>query len=111
NAPTGVGKNVLAELVACWCAQRGMVTSLLVPKNAVVVQTAYAIEASLVALGIDGDVVPLMSPSALETVAETTAVGADRANPVGDWAYQRLSYACALSAAAHTENTVDAWQP
>lgn len=111
NAPTGVGKNVLAELVACWCAQRDMVTSLLVPKNAVVVQTAHAIEASLAALGIDGDVVPLMSPSALETVAETTAVGADPANPVGDWAYKRLSYACALSAAAHTEHTVDAWQP
>lgn len=111
NAPTGVGKNVLAELMACWCAQRGMVTSLLVPKNAVVVQEAHKIEVSLATLGVDGDVVPLMSPSALETVAETTAAGTDPGNLLGGWAYQRLSYACALPAAAHTDQPVDAWQP
>ncbi|SDY77343.1 hypothetical protein SAMN05216215_1034103 [Saccharopolyspora shandongensis] len=111
NAPTGVGKNVLAELVACWCTERGMVTSFLVPKNAVVVQEAHAIEASLAALGIDGDVVPLMSPSALQNVAETTASRADNTNTIGEWAYQRLSYACAQPAAAHTDHVVDAWQP
>lgn len=111
NAPTGVGKNVLAELVACWCAQRAMVTSLLVPKNAVVVQAAQAIEACLAALGIDGDVVPLMSPAAIQEVAETTAAGAGgEATPLGEWAYERLSYGCALPATAHTENAVDAWQ-
>ena len=46
NAPTGVGKNVAAELLACWAAERGMVTTLLVPSNAGVVRTAHSIEAS-----------------------------------------------------------------
>jgi hypothetical protein len=29
----------------------------------------------------------------------------------GEWAYQRLSYGCALSAAAEADDTVDAWDP
>lgn len=110
NAPTGVGKNVLAELVACWCAQRGMVTSLLVTKNAVVVQAAHSIEESLRALGIDGDVVPLMSPSAIAKEAEATATSV-RVGDLGEWAYARMHYGCALPAAAHTERAVDAWDP
>ncbi|GAA3083830.1 hypothetical protein JOF29_004435 [Kribbella aluminosa] len=110
NAPTGVGKNVLAELVACWCAERGMVTTLLVPKNAVVVQTAHSIDASLRALGVDGDVVPLMSPRRLATEAEIAAKGS-KPGGLGEWAYDRMHYACALPAAAETEDGVDAWVP
>ncbi|GAA5118279.1 hypothetical protein [Haloechinothrix salitolerans] len=110
NAPTGVGKNVLAELVACWCAQRRMVTSLLVPKNAVVVQAAHSIETSLRVLGIDGEVVPLMSPSSIAKEAEAAATSV-RDGDLGEWAYSRMHYGCALPAAAHTERAVDAWDP
>lgn len=110
NAPTGVGKNVLAELVACWCAREGLGTSLLVPKNAVVVQEAHAIEASLRVLGIDGEVVPLMSPASTAREAEAAATGA-RSGALGPWAYQRLHYGCALPAAAHTDRAVDTWDP
>jgi hypothetical protein len=110
NAPTGVGKNVLAELVACWCTQHGMVVTLLVPKNAVVVQAAHSIETSLRALGIDGGVVPLMSPSSIAKEAEAAATGV-RDGDFGEWAYERMHYGCALPAAAHTERAVDAWDP
>lgn len=110
NAPTGVGKNVLAELVACWCARHGMVTMLLVPKNAVVVQTAHSIDASLRALGIDGEVVPLMSPTSIAKEAEAAATGV-RDSAMGDWAYGRMHYGCALPSAALTERAVDAWDP
>ena len=110
NAPTGVGKNVLAELVACWCAQRGQVTTMLVPKNAVVVQTAHSIETSLRVLGIDGEVVPLMSPASIAKEAEAAATGV-RDGELGDWAYRRMHYGCALPSAALTERAVDAWDP
>lgn len=110
NAPTGVGKNVLAELVACWCARRGQVTTLLVPKNAVVVQAAQSITMSLRALGIDGEVVPLMSPASIAKEAEAAATGV-RDGALGDWAYGRMHYGCALPSAALTERAVDAWDP
>jgi hypothetical protein len=110
NAPTGVGKNVLAELVACWCAQRGMVTTLLVPKNAIVVQAAHSIEASLEVLGIEGGVAPLMSPRRLAAEAETAAKGSSSSG-LGEWTYDRMHYACALPAAAETEHKIDTWIP
>jgi hypothetical protein len=110
NAPTGVGKNVLAELVACWCAGRGLVATLLVPKNAVVVQAAHSIETSLLALGIDGEVVPLMSPTSIAKEAEAAATGV-RDGERGEWAYRRMHYGCALPSAALTERAVDAWDP
>lgn len=81
HAPTGVGKNVLAELLACWCAARGQVASLVVPTNATVVKTACAIARSLRALGVAGDVVPLTSPHSAQKVAETTVRGGFRSRP------------------------------
>ena len=75
QAPTGVGKNVVAELLACWCAGRGMVTSLVLPTNAAVVKTAHSLERGLRVLGFDGDVVPLTSPHSAQKVAETTVRG------------------------------------
>ncbi|MCF4136555.1 hypothetical protein L1856_06090 [Streptomyces sp. Tue 6430] len=41
HAPTGMGKNVLSELVAVWCAQRERVISLVVPQSAQVLATVY----------------------------------------------------------------------
>lgn len=109
NAPTGVGKNILAELTACWCAQRGMVTTLVVPRNAVVVQAAHSIEAALRVLGLDDVVVPLMSPRSMVKEAEAAATG--EAAGRGEWAYERMHYGCALPSAATTDAAVDAWDP
>lgn len=123
NAPTGVGKNVLAELVACWCALHQMVFTLLVPRNAVVVETAHAIERSLRALGLDDTAVPLMSPRSTAREAEAAATTSQpgisqpsRTSPsgsasLGDWAFERMHYGCALPSAATTEVAVDAWDP
>ena len=110
QAPTGAGKNVIAELLACWCAARGMVTTLVLPTNAAVVKTAYVIERSLRVLGLDGGVVPLTSPDSAQKVAETAARGAG-AGGLGMWAMERLAYGCALPSAAVTEETADAWEP
>lgn len=33
NAPTGIGKGVVMELVACWMAAHGLVVSIVVPTN------------------------------------------------------------------------------
>lgn len=112
NAPTGVGKNVLAELVAVWSAHHEMVFTLLVPRNAVVVQSAHAIERALAALDVSAEVVPLMSPRSLQEVAEGIASNTEGdASGLGMWAYQRLSYGCALPSAAQVTDGVDAWQP
>ncbi|MQA08646.1 MAG: hypothetical protein GEU98_08855 [Pseudonocardiaceae bacterium] len=110
QAPTGSGKNVLAELVACWCATHDRVASLVVPTNATVVKTAYSIERSLRALGSDAEVVPLTSPNSAQTVAETTVRGAGP-DGVGLWAMDRLAYGCTLPSAAVSEESVDAWNP
>jgi len=110
QAPTGVGKNVIAELLACWCSGRGMVASLVLPTNAAVVSTAYALERSLQALGVDGDVVPLTSPDSAQKVAETTVRGSGPAG-LGLWAVEHLSYGCALPSAAVVEEDADTWEP
>jgi hypothetical protein len=110
QAPTGVGKNVVAELLACWCAGRGMVTSLVLPTNAAVVRTAYALERSLQVLDFDGAVVPLTSPDSAQKVAETTVHGSG-ANGPGLWAMDRLAYGCALPSASAAEEYADTWQP
>lgn len=111
NAPTGIGKNVAAELLAAWGAQHGKVTAVLVPSNATVIQAAASIEASLQALGVDADVVPLMSPDAAQREAETAATRGPGNGALGLWAYQRLSYGCALPAVAQAESAIDTWDP
>lgn len=110
HAPTGVGKNVLAELVACWCVENDMVSTLVVPTNAVVVKTAYSIERSLRALGYDDSVVALTSPRAAQELAEETARNAGT-DPLGEWTFTNLAYGCALPSAALTDAAVDSWQP
>lgn len=110
QAPTGVGKNVLAELLACWCALHGRVASLVVPTNAMVVKTAHSIEFALRALDCDAKVVPLTSPHSAQNVAETAVRGTE-SNGLGHWAMERLAYGCALPAAAVAEDGVESWEP
>ncbi|MEV0246002.1 hypothetical protein AB0H76_05360 [Nocardia sp. NPDC050712] len=110
HAPTGVGKNVVAELVACWCVENNMVASLVVPTNAVVAKTAYSIERSLRALGHDNAVVALTSPRSAQKLAEETARNAGT-DPLGEWTFTNLAYGCAMPSAALTDSAVDSWQP
>jgi hypothetical protein len=110
QAPTGAGKNVVAELLACWCASRGMVTSLVLPTNAAVVKTAHALETSLRILGVAGEAVPLTSPDSAQKVAETVVRGSG-AGSLGLWAMDRLAYGCALPSAAVAEEEADTWEP
>lgn len=109
SAPTGTGKNVVAELLACWASNHDMVTTLLVPSNAVVVRTAAAIEESMRALGIAGEAVPLMSANSVQQEAEIAATMGGGSG-VGAWAYGRLAYGCGMLAAAQTDDAVDTWQ-
>src|SRR5690606_25342652 len=97
-------------LVACWCAERGLVATLVVPTNAAVARTAYSIDRSLRALSLDGDVVPLTSPHSAQKIAETTVRGAG-SDGLGLWAVTNLAYGCALPSAAIAEEAVDTWDP
>lgn len=111
NAPTGVGKSVLMEVLACWAASQRLVTTLVVSTNAEVLRLAAGIERALTELAIDAEVTPLISPAALMRTAVSTVRQRPSWDPFGEWTYARLGYGCALVAAAATEEPVDAWQP
>lgn len=69
NAPTGIGKSVVMEVVACWMAAYGLVVSIVVPTNTDVLKLTRAVEQDLEALGVTASATALMSPS---TLFETT---------------------------------------
>jgi hypothetical protein len=110
-APTGLGKSVLVEVMACCLARRGLVLTVLVPTNAMAVALARTLEADFAALAIPREVTPLVSPDAMQHLAETTAGRAPAGDQHAAWVYERLAYGCALPAAASTEEQVDTWQP
>lgn len=111
NAPTGIGKSVIMHVIACWMAMRGLVVTIVVPKNSDVLKLSHAVEADLKALGAEASVTPLMSPSAV--FEELRKINRTRPawDPTGQWTLERLGYGCALAAAAETEDRVDAWVP
>jgi Rad3-related DNA helicase len=51
QAPTGFGKTVLMEAIACLAAMRGLTVTLVVPTNNDVVQLTRAVERDLALLG------------------------------------------------------------
>ncbi|MEU1259624.1 hypothetical protein ABZ445_40740 [Streptomyces chartreusis] len=112
HAPTGMGKNVLSELVAVWGAGTGRVISLVVPQNAQVLATVYRLQQDLDDLKISAKVTPVVSPASMQELAEQTA-----GNPQDDadfrtWVYREMSYSCALTGHATTSSVaVDAWTP
>jgi hypothetical protein len=111
HAPTGFGKSVLTELLACWSAQHGQVMTVLVATNAGVIKTAHAITRHFEKLGLEGQhAVPLTSPTAAQQAAETAISGDSSENGSGQWAVKTMAYGCALPSAA-TAEAVDAWEP
>lgn len=110
HAPTGVGKNVLAELLACWCVKNNRVATILVQNNASVVKTAYSITRQLSTLNLAGEVVPLTSPASAQRTAEVAILGDPSTGGPGEWAMEMMAYGCALPMSASAE-AVDAWEP
>ncbi|MEV7005853.1 hypothetical protein [Streptosporangium sp. NPDC051022] len=109
QAPTGFGKSVLLEVLGTMAPEKGIPVALVVPSRAAALSLAYQIETNLSLLGVSGSCTPLVSPAKVMEDAERIAL--DGPDDFGTWAYNRLSYGCALSASAETEETVDGWKP
>ncbi|MCZ4120205.1 hypothetical protein [Streptomyces sp. H39-S7] len=112
HAPTGMGKNVLSELIALWCADNDRVISLVVPQNAQVLDAVHRLRQDLDDLKITAQVTPIISPNSMQDLAEQAA-----SNPQDDlafrsWVYQEMSYSCPLTAhATVSAAAVDSWSP
>jgi hypothetical protein len=111
NAPTGIGKSVIMEVIGCWIAIKDLVVTIVVPTNADVLKLTRAIEQDLEALASEATVTALISPAAMFATAQKVVQARPNWDPTGDWTLQRLGYGCALPAAAETERSVDAWAP
>ena len=109
QAPTAAGKTVTLEVLGTLCAEIRVPIAIVVPTRASALRLAREIEANLNLLSIAATCTPLLAPSRNMKDAES-AVIADPGG-LGEWAYQRLGYGCALSAAAEVDDTVDAWNP
>lgn len=109
QAPTGFGKSVLLEVMGTLAAERHLPAALVVPTRAAALRLAYRIESNLSLLGIPASCTPLLSPARLMDDAQKAAV--DDPDGFGAWAYERLSYGCALAASAETDADVEAWRP
>ncbi|MCG6495673.1 hypothetical protein [Kitasatospora sp. A2-31] len=118
HAPTGVGKNVLAEGVALWAASKGLITSLVVPQNAQVLATVWRLRRDLDILvkagkmQAEANAVALISPSGMQKLAEDTASSGTEDLRYREWVFREMSYSCALSArATRSTESVDSWVP
>ncbi|MFD9946742.1 hypothetical protein ACFWYW_17260 [Nonomuraea sp. NPDC059023] len=108
-APTGFGKSVLMEVMGTLAVEQRLRMALVVPSRAAALALSHQIESNLTLLNIPGRCTPLVSPTRAMENAEKIAT--DRQDDFATWAYERLSYGCALSAAAETDSSVDAWTP
>jgi hypothetical protein len=110
-AYTGFGKSVvLIEVFACWALREEVTVGFVLPNNADVMAGYRRIVAA--AKHVKGvphpaNVVPLMSPNSLISVAGDTATGDDE--PASAW--DTLGYGCGLAATAVEQQEVDSWQP
>ncbi|MEV0269775.1 hypothetical protein AB0H43_13435 [Hamadaea sp. NPDC050747] len=111
NAPTGIGKSVIMEVIGCWAVLNGIVLTIAVPTNADVLKLARAIEQDLAPFGSASQVTPLMSPSGIFELTRKVNLQKPRWDPDGSWTLERLGYGCALAAAAESERAVDTWTP
>jgi hypothetical protein len=112
QAPTGYGKSVLTELVACWAVRHHHVMTIVVATNAAVIKLAHTLDRHLGVLGhhsSDG-AVALTSPSSAHQAAEVATAGDPSEDGHGAWALRKMAYGCTLSVAASAE-AIDAWEP
>lgn len=112
HAPTGMGKNVLSELVALWCAQAGLVMSLVVPQSAQVLACVHRLRQDLDDLGVTAQVTPIISPASMQELAEQAASNPQDEPAFRSWVYREMSYSCPLTAQATVSSAaVDSWSP
>jgi hypothetical protein len=113
NACTGSGKSVLATLLAEWGVSRGMVTSIVVPRNDTVMSFAVRLRRDLATLGYGGTVVPLISPNSMQDEAEKGAATHTEAGRHEDAieVFNEFAYGCPLQATSPNTQEVDLWQP
>ncbi|MFB9464975.1 hypothetical protein [Streptomyces cinereospinus] len=112
HAPTGMGKNVLSELVALWCAQAGLVMSLVVPQNAQVLAAVHRLRQDLDDLGVQAQVTPIISPASMQELAEQAASNPQDEPAFRSWVYREMSYSCPLTGHATVSSAaVDSWSP
>jgi hypothetical protein len=113
NACTGSGKSVLATLLAQWGVSRGLVTSIVVPRNDNVMSFTVRLRQELAILGYSGTVVPLISPNSMQGEAEKGARTHTEAGRPGQAieVFNEFAYGCPLQATSPNIQEVDLWQP
>jgi hypothetical protein len=112
HAPTGLGKNIAAELLALWCVCNGLVAALVVPQSAHVLKTVHRLRADLKILHREARVVPVISPQSMQELAQQTAASRAGAADYRDWVFKEMSYSCPLTShASVVSQGVDVWSP
>lgn len=121
HAPTGLGKNIASELIALWCARRGLTAAVVVPQNAQVMQAVARLRRDAKTLrrtdkkehsGRLPVVVPLISTRGMQKLAEDTAGSVHDDAEHREWVFGEMSYSCALTAHAAPESRgVELWDP
>jgi hypothetical protein len=113
NACTGSGKSVLATLLAEWGVSRGLVTTIVVPRNDNITAFASRLRRELAVLKYGGTVVPLISPNSMQDEAEKGARSHTEAARPQDAVdiFNEFAYGCPLQATSSDTQDVDLWQP
>jgi hypothetical protein len=107
NAPTGAGKSVLMRLVAVDAVRLAQPITLVVPDVAATLELARTIQEDLIALGLPGSVVPLVSPRRAHHQVVSALARPPSWDPNGEWTRRELGYGCALAGATNESTPID----
>jgi hypothetical protein len=110
QAPTGRGKTVLTRVVAVHLAERGLVTTLVVPDIPTTLELAHRLERDLAICAGRARVVPLMSVARLHEYALKAATKPPAWDPGGEWTRRQLLHGCPLAAASE-DTGPSGWRP
>ena len=111
NAPTGTGKNILVEALACWAVAHGHTMTVVLSRNVEVLRAVRALEQALPLFRDGARATPLMSPTAIARTMDEVMRTRPDWDPDGMWTAERLGYGCAVAAASSSDADVDDWRP
>lgn len=111
NAPTGTGKNILVQTLACWAVAQGRTVTVVLSRNVEVLREVRTLEEVLPRFRAGAQVTPLMSPRAIARTVQEVMRARPNWDPDGLWTAERLGYGCAITAATSSEVDVDDWRP
>lgn len=103
GAPTGVGKSVLAHLLALDHASRGIPVVMVEPDIKTTLRNARRLEGDARDLGLRLSIVPVASLDGLSKTLIDIMQHPPADDPEGAWTLERLGYFCRLSAYANKE--------